>query len=472
MDADELIELTLAEDIQLATDGEVLHYDAPATVADATLEALRRHKAELIRWLSAAPGSAGVQSRHPLSYLQRRLWARHSDQPDASVYNIRWQLDLAGPLDPVALGAALSAVVARHGALRTRFVRRGRHVVAEVMAPAAVPLPVLDAVDPELDRPFDLGFEPLLRASLVRRDRQRWTLRLTLHHIACDQASMTMIMTELSALYQAELDGTDPCLEPATQFAEFARWERRTLDDPAERTRLLGHWRAELAGATLRPPLPYDRPRPARRSGRGAEHRFIVGAERLCGLDETARRLRTTRYTVLCGAFALLLGRLTGQRDLVVITSTNSRVRLEHESIVGFFADGLPLRIRLPEGQSFADLVAQLGNTLFTAIDHRPMPLNLIVSELEPQPPPGLPPVPTVLFTVLGDDPPVPRLPGVAVTPVPPPPTGLARMEFYLTVLEHRGELLGSVEYATDLFDAATIESWSAAFVDILGRIG
>ena len=477
MNFDELVELTLVEDVQLSTDGVTLHYDAPAAVPDDVVAALRRHKAELIRWLSAAPGSAGVQSRHPPSYLQRRLLARHDEHPDPAVYNVRWKLDLAGPLDPVALSAALSAVVARHEALRTRFVRRCGHVVAEVMAPIPVPLPVHEDGDPVvagIDRPFDPAAAPLLRACLVRHDdrrdyrrgERRWTLLLTLHHLACDQASVAIIMDELSALYAA----ADPLAEPV-QYAEFARWERRTLAEPRGRDRLLGHWRAELAGAELRPPLPYDRPRPARRSGRGAEHRFTVGADLLHGLDETARRLRTTRYTVLCGAFALLLGQLTGQRDVVVMASGTSRTLPEHEKIVGFFAEALPLRVRIPERDGFAELTARLAATVFTALDHRPMPLGFLAADLEPAPVPGSPPLPTVLFTALGGEPPLPRFPGVTVTPVRPPPTGLARMELYLNMLQHEGELIGTVEYATDLFDATTIERWCDEYLRILGRI-
>ena len=543
MNLDELVELTLATDVQLDTDGAALHYDAPAELPAGHIAQLRLHKAGLIRWLSTEPGSAGVQSRHPPSYGQLRLWTRHREHPNPAVYNIRWEVDLDGELDPPALAAALNALVRRHEALRTRFVRRGGVVVAEVMRPAAVPLPVLPPADPRLaaiDEPFDPATAPLLRAALVRHHERRWTLLLVMHHLVCDHTSLAIMLDELSVLYR------DPGheLAPAGQYAEFARWERHALDDgllggdrdarsgwmdhppastgamdhpPAStgamdhppgdsrpgggtqgdgrpghgtrRERLLRHWRAELSGARLRPALPYgslhrtgsrdslhrpggrDRPRPANPSRRGAEHRFTVGGDVLHRLDELASRCRTTRYTVLCSAFATLLARITGEPEVVVISSTGGRTLPEHESIVGNFTDALPLRVRVAQARTFADLVAQVGHTVFAALDHRPMPLGMLVADLEPADlgaPGGEPPVPTVLFTVLGADPPVPRFPGVRATLVPPAPSEVARMELYLTVVPYQGGLVGSAEYATELFDASTVAAWCAEFVDVL----
>ena len=471
-----VVDWVLLDDIQLTTDGAALHYDAPLDAAPGCAERLRRHKSELIEWLTT-PDSDGVCSRHPLSYYQVRQWTRHTQHPDPSIYNVRWEVELDGPVRPAALADALTALVARHEALRTRFVRRGGQVVAEVMSPTAVALPVMEKSDPRpstVDSAFDLTVAPLLRAALVRRGADAWTLLLVLHHLACDHTTLAILLDDLSALYRG-----DPLGDPVP-YAGFARWERRTLDDPGERERLLRYWRANLAGAELRPPLPTDRPRPAVRSGRGAEHRFTVDGDVVRNVDAVARRCGGTRYTVLCAAFALLLGRLTGRTDVVVISSSTSRTRREDERAVGVFTDALALRVRLDRAATLADLVGEVGRTVFAALDNRPMPLAVLVADLEAAPaadpdavpaPEGTPPVPTVLFTVLGGDPPVPHLPGVTATVVPGPPATVARMELYLTVQPYQGGLLGSVEYATDLFDAATVERWSARFARLLAAI-
>jgi hypothetical protein len=468
-DLDGLVERLLVHDVQLRADGDALHWDAPHDLPHEELSGLvaqlRRHKAGLLAWLREVDCTA-VLARHALSAYQQRQWARHHEHPDPSVYNIRWEVELRGALRPAALADAVTALVARHEALRTRFVRRGAHPVAEVMAADAVPMPVVAPGDPRIaavDRAFDTAEAPLLRALVVRRAAEDWTLLLVLHHLVCDHTTVAVLMDELSAFYAGR-----PPVDRPVQFADYARWERRELTDPAARAARLRHWRTELAGAQLRPPLPVDRPRPAVRSGRGAEHRFTVEAAVLRGLDELARRAGVTRHAVLCAAFARLLGRLTGSEDVVVIGSTSSRRRREHERTVGVFTDAVPLRVRPVRAATPAELVSRVGRAVFTALGNGPMPLGVLVRELDLG---GTPPVPTVLFTVLGDGAPAPELPGVTATVVPGPPATVARMELYLTLLPYRDGLLGAAEYATELFDPATVERWCAELTGTLTEL-
>lgn len=425
---------------------------------------LRFFQAPTVRAMAAQLASDQVLARHALSHAQHRLWLRHHEHPDPSVYNINWQLRLQGALDPAALGAAFDEVVASHEALRTRFVPRDGRPVAEVMAAQPGLLRVLDRADPELDQAFDLRTPPL-RAALVRHGEQQWTLLLVLHHLVCDHTSLAMIMDELSARYAVTCGAPQPQPPVPVQFAEYVRWEQRALADTTERVR---HWRTVLAGAALRPPLPFDQPAqqsaPAGR-GQGAQHRFAVDPDVLRVVDAAAAATGSTRYVVLCAAFAQLLARITGQSDVVVMTSTTTRTSPEHASTVGMFTDALPLRVRSALATP-AGLVAEVGTALFTALDH-PLPLDVIVDDLEP----GSPPVPTVLFTVVGQPPPTPRLPGVSATVVPAQPPGLARMAFYLTLTPHQNGLFGSAEYATDLFRAGTIQDWCALFVRLLSEL-
>ncbi|HEY0636054.1 MAG TPA: condensation domain-containing protein, partial [Pseudonocardiaceae bacterium] len=409
--------------------------------------------------IRAMTARLALGATHPLSYFQQRMWTRHQEHPDPSVYNVRRELELRGPLDPAALRRALDALVARHEALRTRFVRRDGAVVAEVAPPAPVPHADAGAVDAA----FDLTGTPLVRYHLTRHAADRWTFVLVVHHLACDHTTLTVLLEELAELYAGRVPRGTP-----TSFAEHARAERRALEDPATRERLLAHWRATLDGARLRPALPTDRPRRAdgRRSGHGAEHRFTVDGAVVRGLDALARAHGTTRYVVLCSAFARLLRELTGDDDVVVITSTTTRGR-GHERTVGVFTDALPLRI--DASGEFGDVVDRTGRALFTALDHRPMPLWLIVESLGDT---GFPAVPTVLFTVLDDEGTAPVFGGARATAVDGPPATVARMELYVTLLAREGGLEGAVEYATDLFDAATVRRWCDVLTGLLAAAG
>src|SRR5690349_13283081 len=92
--------------------------------------------------------TASVIPRHPrngplplpLSFAQERLWFIHQLAPKSPLYNISIPLRLSGPLHPTALQEALGAVVARHEALRTRFINQGGHPYQIVDAPTRLEL--------------------------------------------------------------------------------------------------------------------------------------------------------------------------------------------------------------------------------------------------------------------------------------------------------------------------------------------
>src|SRR5262249_48134065 len=122
----------------------------------------------------------------------------------------------------------------------------------------------------EACRPFDLARGPLLRASLLRRDRQEYILLLTIHHIAFDGWSMTLLFEELVALYQAFVTGRPlPLPELPIQYADFAVWQRQQLQGESLENYLL-YWRQQLSDAPAVLELPSDRPRPAVQTFRGA----------------------------------------------------------------------------------------------------------------------------------------------------------------------------------------------------------
>src|SRR5262249_39699991 len=122
----------------------------------------------------------------------------------------------------------------------------------------------------EAARPFDLEHGPLWRAQLVRLNAAEHVLLFTMHHIISDGWSMGVLVREVSALYEAYVNGTDSALvELPIQYADFAVWQREYLQG-AVLERQLQYWREQLAGAPPVLQLPADHPRPAIQSYRGA----------------------------------------------------------------------------------------------------------------------------------------------------------------------------------------------------------
>ncbi|HEX2094423.1 MAG TPA: condensation domain-containing protein, partial [Longimicrobiaceae bacterium] len=323
--------------------------------------------------LPAHPCSPGADTTRvepeeiPLSFAQERMWFLERLDPGQPTYHVLSALRLGGALHPEALARALAAVVARHDALRTRFRERHGRPLQLVDPPAdTFPLPVLDlsalhAREPVLRRvlhqaarhPFDLERGPVLRTLLVRLGPAEHVLLVCMHHIISDRWSMGLFWRDLARHYDAFTRGERLRLPgPELRYADFVLWQRAQLQgEPLERQ--LRYWEERLAGAPLGLELPGDRPRPAVRSARGGAVHWVLDETRSEALRALRRREGATLHMLLLSAFAVLLGRYTGEEDLVVGTPVAGRPRREVEEVIGLFVNTLALRVNLSGAPSF-----------------------------------------------------------------------------------------------------------------------
>jgi amino acid adenylation domain-containing protein len=416
----------------------------------------------------------------PLSFAQQRLWFLQRLEPESSEYNVPMPLRLTGDLDVAALEAALTSLVERHEVLRTRLVpgpdgmpfqvidAPGRFRLAEVEADeeAAGELLATDA-----STPFDLAEGPLIRGTLIRLAADEHILALCLHHVVTDQWSGEVLLRELTDLYQAHHRGTASSLQPLDlQYADFAVWQREWLSGEVLEGRL-DYWRRRLAGAPVLD-LPTDRPYPAERSSEGAVVSFQVSeamAERLRGLSRTAG---ATMFMTLFSAYALLLGRYSGQDDIVAGTLIAGRDRAEVEDLIGFFVNTLVLRTDLSGDPTFGDVVARVRRQALDAYAHQDLPFEQLVDALAVERDRSRSPLFQVLFNyaqVRGDG--TVRLGDLHVAPL-----ALTRhttpYDLTLTVVETEGEgLAGAIEYRTDVFDDDTARRMARHYTLLLESV-
>ncbi|WP_345025323.1 MupA/Atu3671 family FMN-dependent luciferase-like monooxygenase, partial [Streptomyces sedi] len=434
----------------------------------------------------AARGSAQpseVTATVPMNAVQRRLWRRHHERADAGCYHVTHRVDLRGPVRPERLGAWLAALVERHEALRTRLVVRGGRRLVEVLDRVAVELPVdeLDSGAPVADadverwclrhagRPFDLEHAPLFRFRLARTGPDRWSLLTVFHHAVCDGWSLGVLWRDLGALaHAAEGRGAPELPPPGGQFPAVARAEAALAGE--RRAELERFWRDELAGAPLDLALPTDRPRPPVLSGRGALHTRTLEVTLSRALPGTATRLGTTPYAVLAAAFAVWAARRTGHRDDVVLNASSAnRLVPERADVVGLLGDAVALRARLSDAGTVADLARQLGSGLFAALDHQELPLAEVAELVAPGASDGA--FPDVLFTVVTTPPPALDLPELTADVRPLPLPGVSRNALYVVLVPHESGLEVTFEYATDLFEPATVAAWADELTALLRQV-
>ena len=402
----------------------------------------------------------------PLSLAQQRLYFLAQLEPDGFTYNVPWFVSLRGVLDVPALATAIDRVIARHAALRTRFVDvagQPRQIADASAPPIALVAEPTDAPDlaaiAEARRPFDLAAGPPVRARLLRVADDDHVLIVTAHHLVFDGWSLAIFARELGAAYQHH---ALPAL--AVQYADFAAWQRAAAPDAAQ----LAYWTAQLAGAPALLELPTDRPRPAVQTTRGAAITRSHAPALLAGVHALAQREGATEFMTLLAAFAALLARYAGQPDVVIGTPIAGRDDPVLEGMIGMFVNTLAIRVDA-DAPSFRDLVHRVRETCLAAFAHQDLAFDQLVAALAPERTPSHTPIYQVMFTVrptIGDPLAIPGLTARTLNLHP----GMARCDLSLFVTT--GDTLATTwEYNRDLFDATTIERMADGFDTLLAAL-
>lgn len=425
----------------------------------------------------------------PLSFAQERMWFldRMSDVGDEYVLWFSWRM--RGGLDREAWQGALDALVSRHEALRTALVEVDGRPVQRVVGGLGLPVewhtvPAAGAAEPaaggetgRLDlvreqavafatRRFDLAAPPLLRAGVWELGPEDHVSVIAFHHVATDGWSKDILIGELAEGYRARLAGREPELPPVpVQYGDFAVWQRDRLAAGGVLDRQLEYWEQTLAGVPVLE-LPTDRPRPAGWSGRGAAVELDLAPELAAGLGELARRYGVSRFTVLLAVTQLVLSRWSGQEDVAVGTPVAGRGQLELERLVGLLVNTVVLRSDLSGEPSFEEFLGRVRESVLGAFDHQEVPFERLVEQLRPERDPSRNPLFQVMFDVQESATGGPRVEGLEVEHFLLP-WGSAKFDMTATFLLYPDRFALNVEYASDLFDAATV----TRFAGHVGRL-
>ena len=418
----------------------------------------------------------------PLSFGQERLWFLDQLEPGSSAYNMARAFQVDGALDVGALERALQTIVDRHEVLRTSYqAANGRpSAVLAPIAPFSIrfesfttsPTPEADArraAAEEMSRPFDLSSAPLLRATVLEIQPDSRLLVVSMHHIVSDGWSVGVLVRELISAYGALAQGGSVEVAPLPiQYVDYASWQRGWLSGEVL-DKQLSYWREQLSGASTLE-LPTDRPRPAMPSGRGAAHRFEVGAETVSALSALCRAEGASLFMGLLAAWQLLLSRYSGQQDVSVGTPIANRTRAETEGLIGFFVNTLVMRMDLGGEPSFRELVRRAKETALGAYGHQEVPFEKVVEALSPERDTSRTPLFQVMFALQNAPTTAVELPGVTMTPLEGE-GGSAKFDLTLTAVEAGGGLTCTLQYATDLFDESTVERMSSHLAALLNAV-
>jgi len=345
---------------------------------------------------SAAVTSRTASGPLPLSASQSQLWYLSQLAPDSRASNDVIEIRKTGALDVEALRRALSAVVARHEALRTTFdsVDGVPHQI--VREPTEVDLPVSDLSDLDSQDAiaravdivaadslpaYDLADGPLIRPRLIRITEEDHRLYLGLHQLIWDGTTLKRIVfPELVAFYRRYAMGLPSSLpDPEAQYADYTNWQLEWLRQPEIAARIT-RWRGRLAGVAPTQ-LPLDYPRPPRQRFVGGTIPLTIDHTTVEGLRRVAQAAGGTLFRALAAAYAWWLHLYTESSDVVFGTPRDLRQRSELSAVAGYCVSPVVVRCEVSGQESFTELVGRMGRVVADALSDV-VPFETLVAAL------------------------------------------------------------------------------------------
>jgi amino acid adenylation domain-containing protein len=395
---------------------------------------------------------------------------------------------LSGLLNVPALEASFEGLLVRHDSLRTIF-RPNVDGSAEQSIQPVLPLRIshIDLSEaPESERearvreeaertaaaPFDLTRGPLLRVALIRVRQDEHILVMIMHHIISDGASMQILLDEFAVRYAAHAEDQVPHLAALPiSYADYAIWQRNWLE-AGEKNRQLAYWRDYLGTEHPILELPADRPRGAVANYRARRYSFDLPPDVVNGLRTLAQRRGATLFMALMAAFQALLYRHTGQQDIRVGVPVANRNRIETGELVGFFVNTQVLRCEIDGRMPLSAILDQAREAAIEAQAHQDLPFEQLVEALHPERSLSRTPLFQVTLNHLVSDPrQLEQIKGLTITSYP---LGEQAAQFELTletIESPNGSVRASFIYASELFDAATVERLEHHYVELLRAI-
>lgn len=441
-----------------------------------------------------------------LSFAQERLWFLEQMQSGATLYNISAALKLDGPLDELALAQSLQAMVDRHDILRTLFVdhdgipfqKIADSAVAKIdwialdekfttdtpiASGALLADKIADLARQDQDTPFNIETGPLYRFRLLPINDEQHIIFVSFHHLISDGWSLDVFIKEFSAYYGAYSSSDKITLdELPLSYSQYSLWHRQKIESGDDQ-HSIEFWTQALADAPPLLELPWDRARPPLQTTQGSSLPFTVDAAlvarlKLIGKQGSRKENSSTDaslFVLLLAGLNILLSRYSQQNDVVIGTAVANRDYSQTESMLGLFVNSLAIRTKIDSELSFFSFLHQVGDNFLSAFEHRELPFEKVVEQLNVERNLSYTPVFQAMLVLQNASDGQVALSEIDVTALPVQSTSAKfDLSFILQETldsESLDELSGIIEFNTDLFDADSIRAIMASYLTLLEAI-
>ena len=408
---------------------------------------------------------------------QGSLWFFDQLHPSSYIYNIPAGFRVTGPVDMDRLTAATAAVLKRHEMLSLTFPSNANGLPAPAIRDFELEhIPAFrlkNQTDQEVEaqilsearQPFDIKSGPLYRPVLWILNEQETILQLTIHHIVADGWSIKLILKDLIAHY--ENGSLDSKPKRVSDFQIATRAWRDLVESPEYQDRM-AYWKRQLDGAPFALEIPVDRKRPDYPTFDGDRKAISLDQPCIQALLKLSRQSDVSLFTMAMAAFHLFVYRLSGRKDNVLGFLSSGR-DLNTHSLVGYFANLLPLRIKIDEEMTFRELLATTAIKINDAASNE-IPFNAIVEMVDPHLEIARNPISQAIVLQTGTPSNALRS-GETIFEFFTADKQKAKFDLSLLVNERGDDFDLELEFSRDVYDDPTITRFASHFATLLESI-
>nr|WP_235918056.1 non-ribosomal peptide synthetase [Paenibacillus lutrae] len=406
-------------------------------------------------------------SEHELTSSQKRIWFLQQYDPQLVTYNLVSSLHLYHELDLEKLEAAMNSLIMRHDMLRAVFSDKDGQPQQKVLPDYSMKLEYMEltgeAAEERLEMllieeqhtVFDLS-KPLLRGKLFKLGSEHYCLSVSFHHLIMDGWSTRIFFEELRELYVQNQSGEALSLKPlARQYTDYAD-EQKNWIASKEADQMEHYWLEELAKPLPVLSMPLDYNRPHMQTFEGSHVSKRMDANTFIRLKEVTKRQGVTMNMILLSAYAFLLHKVSGDKDIIIGYPVAGRDRHEYERVLGLFMNMTCIRFKMGEMQTLEELIQYTKAKCLDAYRNGSYPFENIVAKLNPDRDLSRSPIFSTMFQYFE---------------YAQENRGLSQFDLSLICKEESDEISIRLEYNIALFERQSVERFLDYYLNVIGAI-
>lgn len=477
--------------VKFSVEGGRLMCDAPQGIIDKVMaERIRDNKQGIIDLVIERNNSANIipysdtdidLSDIPMTQSQERLLFLEYLMKGAFAANLPLTLKLSGPIDIAAFKSSLQMIVDRHSILRTTFTLEGERPCQTIHPSCLVDINIIDYSDREctqikeyedfikneIGKPFNFGVLNLFKFFIFKLSVDEHIFFFVKPSIIWDGWSYDIFINELNLIYSAISKGQpSPLHKLRIQYSDYSIWHRKWVDG-YEVNKQIDYWKKKLPSRLPKMKLPFDRKRPSHFIYKGG-HEFVrISDEDIEQLKALCKQDNLTLFIGFLTVLNILLFRYTDNKDILIGMPMWNRVRPETEDLIGHFVNNVLLLTKIRPESSFRQAMRDVQTNFIDAFNNQEAPFEKLVEQLNLIQGQSRDPIYQVFFSYQDARNRSSKIGDLVVKQLDSHNSSVSNdLSFWLK--ESETDIVGAIDYSSDLFDEETIKRFLNHFTVLL----